>query len=81
MAVYVTTCVFEIVKRLSRNQKRFEDLATYCADEGTPVSGSGKGWAVDCAKMAARPRLDSIEKLSTSRRLPESPSPNDLAVL
>jgi len=48
---------------LSRLQKRFRDEATYCADEGTPVNGSGKGWEADCAKMAARPKLDSIEKL------------------
>jgi len=48
---------------LSRNQERFKDDATYCADEGQPISGSGKGWAQDCARMATRPRLDSIEKL------------------
>lgn len=48
---------------LSRNQKRFKDMATFCADEGTPVSGSGKGWLADCAKMAGRAKLDSIEKL------------------
>lgn len=48
---------------LSRNQERFEDLCTFCADEGQPVNGSGKGWMADCAKMAARPKLDSIEKL------------------
>lgn len=48
---------------LSRNQKRFAEDATYCADEGTAISGSGKGWEADCAKMAASARLDSIEKL------------------
>ena len=48
---------------LSRYQERFRDDATYCGDEGKPLSGSGKGWELDCAKMAERPRLDSIEKL------------------
>ncbi len=48
---------------LSRYQERFKDEATYCADEGSPVSGSGKGWEADCARMALRPKLDSIEKL------------------
>jgi hypothetical protein len=48
---------------LSRCQDRFKDEATFCADEGQPVSGSGKGWEADCARMAARPRLESIEKL------------------
>lgn len=48
---------------LSRHQERFKDEATYCADEGQPVSGSGKGWAADCSKMAARARLSSIEEL------------------
>ncbi|MBM4013784.1 MAG: VWA domain-containing protein [Planctomycetes bacterium] len=48
---------------LSRHQERFRDMATYCADEGQAVSGSGKGWLADCAKMAGRAKLDSIEKL------------------
>lgn len=48
---------------LSRHQKRFRDDVTFCADEGESVNGSGKGWAADCAKMAQRAKLDSIEKL------------------
>ncbi len=48
---------------LSRCQPRFKDDATFCADEGTPISGSGKSWMNDCEKMAGDPRLDSIEKL------------------
>ncbi len=48
---------------LSRHQERFKDEATYCSDEGKALDGNGKGWEQDCAKMANRPRLDSIEKL------------------
>lgn len=48
---------------LSRHQERFKDDATYCGDEGKPLSGSGKDWEADCARMAEKPRLDSIEKL------------------
>ena len=48
---------------LSRYQDRFRDEATFCADEGTAPTASGKGWMADCAKMAADSRLDPIEKV------------------
>lgn len=48
---------------LSRHQKRFADMATYCADEGQPLEASGKGWTEDLVKLIARKKLDPIEKL------------------
>ncbi|MCE9637078.1 MAG: HEAT repeat domain-containing protein [Planctomycetes bacterium] len=48
---------------LARCEDRFRDLVVWCANEGTPLSGSGKGWDSDVSKYAAGGKIDPIEKL------------------
>ncbi|MHC4923424.1 MAG: HEAT repeat domain-containing protein [Planctomycetota bacterium] len=48
---------------LAKLPRPLHDEVVWCADEGTPLSGSGKGWAKDARKIAASSKTDPIETL------------------
>lgn len=56
--------VFEGVAHwLGKSHPRLKDEVVWCADEGTPLSGSGKNWDQEARKVAADARSVPIERL------------------
>jgi HEAT repeat protein len=48
---------------LCKLQERFRDDVTFCGNESTPLTGSGKKWYEDCAKLARTNKFTPIEEL------------------
>ena len=56
--------VFEGVAHwLAKRHRLLEDEVVWCADEGTPLSGSGKDWENDARKVAGDPKTIPVERL------------------
>lgn len=48
---------------LARLPAKFREMATFCADEGTPISNSGRNWFEKILKMAGGARTAPIQKI------------------
>lgn len=48
---------------LSKRLPPLKDMVVWCADEGTPLSGSGKDWHNDAKKIAADIKTIPVERL------------------
>ncbi len=48
---------------LAKRHPLLKDMVVWCADEGTPLSGSGKDWANDAKKIAADLKTIPVERL------------------
>ncbi len=48
---------------MTKLQKRFRDDVTFCGNESKALTGSGKKWESDCAKLARGGKFPPIEEL------------------
>lgn len=48
---------------LAKRHPLLRDKVVWCADEGTPISGSGKDWENDARKIAGDPKTVPVERL------------------
>ncbi|MCU0726792.1 MAG: HEAT repeat domain-containing protein [Planctomycetes bacterium] len=48
---------------LSRLHPRLREMATFCADEGTPPSDNGRNWREKLLKIAGSPRSAPVQKI------------------
>jgi hypothetical protein len=48
---------------LSRYPKKFREMATFCGDEGTPLSNNGRNWRMKIMKIAGSSKGRPIQRL------------------